>query len=142
MEQKIILTVVLHGNKIVNHAFTNEFGLNVESTFAVIPSMKRFSLFLLLLLCSHFCHAQLVMPNGVTKTLGTIIDGDTVPLINLAPVEIIATLSPEAAAKMKAYIKLRRDVLKAYPYARLASAQLKFINDSITLIPSERQRAS
>ncbi len=80
------------------------------------------------------------MPNGVTKTLATIIDGDTVPLVNLAPVEIIATLSPEAAAKLKAYIKLRRDVLRAYPYARLASVQLKYINDSIAKISSERAR--
>ena len=95
---------------------------------------------MLFLLIGFKSHAQLVMPNGTTKTLATIIDGDTVPLINLAPVEIIATLSPEAAAKMKAYIKLRRDVLKAYPYARLASAKLKFINDSIPKISSERLR--
>ena len=102
--------------------------------------MKRFFLFLILILQYLYIPAQLVMPNGITKTLATIIDSDTVPLVNLAPVEIIATLSPEAANKMKSFIKLRRDVLKAYPYARLAAAQLKFINDSTSKISSEKQK--
>lgn len=80
------------------------------------------------------------MPDGRIKTLATIIDGDTIPLINLAPIEIIETLSPEAAARMKAYLKLRRDVLKAYPYAKLASNKLRMINDSIQHISSPRLR--
>jgi hypothetical protein len=85
-------------------------------------------------------YSQLVMPDGKIKTLITIIDGDTFPLVNLAPVEIIAPLSPEAALRMKTYLKLRRDVLKAYPYAKLASVQLKFINDSILHIKNERAK--
>lgn len=72
--------------------------------------------------------------------LANVIDGDTVPLIHLAPAEIFATISPEAAERIKAYNKLRRDVLKAYPYARLAADQLKFINDSVAKITSERER--
>ena len=102
--------------------------------------LKRYVGLFVFIMAFYGSHAQLVMPNGTTKTLGTIIDGDTVPLVNLAPVEIIGTLSPEAAAKLKDYIKLRRDVLKAYPYAKLASVQLKYINDSIAKIPSERLR--
>jgi len=85
-------------------------------------------------------NAQLKMPNGSFKTLTTVIDGDTIPLINLAPVEIIESLSPEAAARMKVYLKLRRDVLRAYPYARLAEMQLKYVNDSIQKIKTERER--
>jgi hypothetical protein len=80
------------------------------------------------------------MPDGRVKTLATVIEGDTIPLINLAPIEIIETLSPEAALRMKAYVKLRRDVLKAYPYAKLAAVKLKMINDSIKHIPTERKR--
>lgn len=80
------------------------------------------------------------MPDGRYKTLATVIDGDTIPLINLAPVEIIATLSPEAAAQLKSYLKLRRDVLRAYPYARLAETQLKYVNDSIQHISNERDK--
>ncbi|MEP7263820.1 MAG: DUF4294 domain-containing protein [Bacteroidota bacterium] len=83
-------------------------------------------------------HAQVVMPDGRIQTLSTIINGDTIPLINLAPIEIIETLSPEAALRMKAYLKLRRDVLKAYPYARLAANKLKLINDSLVHISNKR----
>lgn len=84
--------------------------------------------------------AQVQMPDGRYKVLASVVDGDTVPLINLAPAEIYASISPEAAAKMKAYLKLRRDVLRAYPYARLAASQLKFINDSVANIPNEKLR--
>ncbi len=80
------------------------------------------------------------MPDGSYRLLTTVIDGDTIPLVNMMPVEIVGALSPEAAAKMKDYLKLRRDILKAYPYARMAAVQLKFINDSIAKIPSERDR--
>lgn len=89
---------------------------------------------------SSSVHAQIVMPDGRIRVLANVIDGDTVPLIHLAPAEIFATLSPEAAERIKAYNKLRRDVLKAYPYARLAADQLKFISDSVSKIPSERER--
>jgi hypothetical protein len=90
--------------------------------------------------CSLSVHSQIVMPDGRIRVLANVIDGDTVPLIHLAPAEIFATISPEAADRIKAYNKLRRDVLKAYPYARLAADQLKFINDSVGKIASERER--
>jgi hypothetical protein len=82
--------------------------------------------------------AQIEMPDGRYHLLGKVIDGDTIPLVNLAPVAVYSTLSPDAAANLKAYMKLKRDVLRAYPYARLAAAQLKFINDSISKISSEK----
>ena len=102
--------------------------------------MRKFLLLLFYCCLSYAVNAQLKMPDGSYKVLTTVIDGDTIPLINLAPVEIIATLSPEAAARMKVYLKLRRDVLRTYPYARLAETQLKFVNDSMAHIPNERDR--
>ena len=80
------------------------------------------------------------MPDGRIRLLTTVINGDTIPFVYLQTVEVNAPLSPEAAAKMKEYLKLRRDVLRAYPYAKLASVQLKFINDSIAKIPNEKAR--
>lgn len=90
------------------------------------------------MICGIVSRAQVVMPDGRIQTLSTVINGDTIPLINLAPIEIIETLSPEAALRMKAYLKLRRDVLKAYPYARLAATKLKLINDSLAYISNKR----
>lgn len=84
--------------------------------------------------------AQVQMPDGKIRVLATVVDGDTIPLENMAPVAIYATMSPEASANLKAYLKLKRDVLRAYPYAKLAAVQLKYINDSIAKIPGEKQQ--
>lgn len=102
--------------------------------------MKKSIFLLLFLMISQWLFAQVQMPDGRYRVLTTVVDGDTMPMINLAPVAIYATISPEASANLKAYLKLKRDVLRAYPYARLASVQLKFINDSIAKIPNEKQR--
>jgi hypothetical protein len=89
---------------------------------------------------SFLCKAQTVMPDGRIKLIGTIIDGDTIPTVYLVGVEIVAPLSPEAAARQQAYLKLRRDVLRAYPYAKLASMKLKYINDQVATMTNERQK--
>jgi hypothetical protein len=89
---------------------------------------------------SFLCKGQTVMPDGRIKLLGTIIDGDTIPTVYLVGVEIVAPLSPEAAARQQAYLKLRRDVLRAYPYAKLASMKLKYINDQVATMTNERQK--
>lgn len=102
--------------------------------------MRKAILLLLTIFFTLATKAQLKMPDGRYKTLTTVIDGDTIPLINLAPVEIIETLSPEAAAQIKAYMKLRRDVLRAYPYARLAEVQLKYVSDSIERISNQKDK--
>jgi hypothetical protein len=103
--------------------------------------MKRvITLLLVMLGFVKVSDAQLYTPDGRYKVLATIVDGDTVPLINMASVDITGTLSADAAEKLKAYLKLRRDVLRAYPYAKLAAVQLKYINDSIAKIPNEKKR--
>jgi len=96
--------------------------------------------FLLFLFLSELSFGQIEMPDGRLRVLANVVDGDTIPLIHLAPAEVFATLSPEAAEKIKAFNKLRRDVLKAYPYARLAADKLKYINDSVGRIPNEKAR--
>lgn len=102
--------------------------------------MRYLGIFCFCLFFTLNASAQLEMPGGGYKVLATVVNGDTMPLINLAPAEIYASISPEAAAKMKAFLKLRRDVLRAYPYAKLAAVQLKFINDSVAKISNERQK--
>lgn len=95
---------------------------------------------LVLATMTFLCKAQTVMPDGRIKLLGTIINGDTIPTVYLAGVEIVAPLSPEAAARQQAYLKLRRDVIRVYPYAKLASTKLKYINDQVATMTNERQK--
>ncbi|MBK8847184.1 MAG: DUF4294 domain-containing protein [Bacteroidetes bacterium] len=75
-----------------------------------------------------------------TTTNAIVIDGDTIPLVYMRAVEVVGNLSPEAAANMAKYAKLRRDVLRAYPYAKLASAKMKEVNDHIATLKTERER--
>lgn len=95
---------------------------------------------LLLATMTFLSNGQTVMPDGRIKLIGTIINGDTMPTVYLAGVEIVAPLSPEAAARQQAYLKLRRDVIRVYPYAKLAASKLKYINDQVATMSSERQK--
>lgn len=67
-------------------------------------------------------------------------DGDSVPVVNLPQVEVMDKLNPLVVDNLKRYLKLKRDVIRAYPYAVLASETLKQINDTLSRIQRERQR--
>ncbi|MFM7015784.1 MAG: DUF4294 domain-containing protein [Bacteroidota bacterium] len=100
----------------------------------------RFLITIYFVAMSFLGSAQTLLPDGRIQLLGTIINGDTIPTVYLKGVEIVAPLSPEAAARQQAYLKLRRDVLRAYPYAKLASMKLKYINDQVATMSNERQK--
>lgn len=75
----------------------------------------------------------------ITKAI--VVNGDTIPVFELPPVDIIAlAVNPLTAEQLKQYYKLRRDVLRAYPYAKLAGLKLKEINANIEKIPKEKDR--
>lgn len=98
--------------------------------------MKK--LFLLLLIFISF---QLVaQKDSLEKTYSTVIDGDTIPLIYMSEVVVFGDMSPEAAAKLKAYYILRRDVLRTYPYAKYAARKLKEINSYTVTLNSEKEK--
>ena len=67
-------------------------------------------------------------------------DGDSVPVVNLPAIEVLENLSPLAVNNMRRYLKLKRDVIRAYPYAKLASKTLKQINDTLISIDKKRPR--
>ena len=92
----------------------------------------------LLLLISGEISAQ--SPDTTILTPAIVRGSDTIPLVNLSLIEVFAALDPANAENLQKYLKLRRDVLRAYPYAKLAATQLKFINDSLVNIKSEKAR--
>ncbi len=67
-------------------------------------------------------------------------DGDSVPVVNLPVVQIQDTLNPVIADNLKLYLRLKRDVLRAYPYAKIASDKLISVNDTLSLIKRTRER--
>ena len=80
------------------------------------------------------------IPDSQVVIQGILHDGDTIPLNYLPPIDIFGEFDPDAAERLRKYLKLRRDVIRAYPYAKLAALQLKHVNDSIPKIKSKRAR--
>lgn len=74
------------------------------------------------------------------NTASSIYNGDTIRYYSLPAVDIVAFVHGNASDDLKKYLKLRRDVLKAYPYAKLAAAELKFINDSVAKMQRNREQ--
>jgi hypothetical protein len=70
----------------------------------------------------------------------TVYNGDTINYYSLPIVDIYANVHNNAPDDLKKYLKLRRDVIKAYPYAKLAAAELKFINDSVAKMQRNREQ--
>ncbi|MGB0838036.1 MAG: DUF4294 domain-containing protein [Flavobacteriaceae bacterium] len=62
------------------------------------------------------------------------------PTMQLEEVKIIPKLELEDENAKKYYYWFRRRVLRAYPYAKLASEHLNKINDSLAKITNKRQR--
>lgn len=79
------------------------------------------------------------LPDGRSVTLMNISDADTMPLVHLPSVEISDATSAEALARLRAYNKLKRDVKKAYPYAKLAAAKFEEMEQKIAGM-NKRQR--
>lgn len=67
-------------------------------------------------------------------------DGDSVPVVNLPLVEIMDRVNPLVVDNMKRYLKLKRDVIRAYPYAQLAAETLRHINDTLSTIHRKKLR--
>lgn len=93
-----------------------------------------------LLFCFAWFFASSQTPDSVVKTPAVLYQGDTIALVNLPTIDIIAAMSPTAAQKFNQYYKLRRDVLKAYPYAKLAGKKLKEINDNLGHLQTDKEK--
>lgn len=76
---------------------------------------------------------------GTTVT-ALIIGNDTVPVINLPAFRVMDVRNFKNKKEEKNYYRLKRDVMKVYPYARLAGDKLRIYNDSLEKIPTERMR--
>lgn len=80
---------------------------------------------------------------GQTRTgtkLPYIIEGiDTIPVVNLPDVNIV-DYGADYEKRLKEFYRLRFNVIKVYPYARLAGIKIKQLNDSLALIKSDREK--
>lgn len=76
---------------------------------------------------------------GTTVT-AIVIGKDTVPVVNLPVFRIMDVRNFKSKKEEKNYYRLKRDVMKVYPYAKLAGEKLRLYNDTLVKIPNERMR--
>ena len=91
-----------------------------------------------------FCNLLLASAQDTTlnpvKVPAIIIDGDTVPYVALPNVVVTGAMDPEAIKKLQEYYRLRFNVFKMYPYAKLVAIKLKEINDQLATLDSKRDK--
>lgn len=77
--------------------------------------------------------------SGTTVT-AVVIGTDTVPVVNLPVFRIMDVRNFKSKKEEKSYYRLKRDVMKVYPYAKLAGEKLRLYNDTLVKISSEKMR--
>lgn len=70
-----------------------------------------------------------------------IVEGDdTIPVVNLPILNIEAAGGDEYLKNLQAYYRLRFNVIKVYPYARLAAVKLNQMNADMAKMKNDRER--
>ncbi len=77
--------------------------------------------------------------NGI-RTLATVVNGDTLPLVNLETVEVFTEYTFKTQKQREKWTSIRHNVKVVYPYAILAAAKLKEYDVALTKIPTEKER--
>jgi hypothetical protein len=102
-------------------------------------SLKHFIAFfavVAMVVCSHSSKAQ----NQTSGKLPYIIEGqDTVPVVNLPPVDI-TDFGNKYMNDLQTYYRLRFNVIKVYPYAKLAAMKINELNDELAKLPNDKAR--
>lgn len=98
--------------------------------------------FFLLFICSElFAQAPRKDPKTGGYRLPYIIEGeDTIPVVNLPTVNIVDVNNPEYLKNLQAYYRLRFNVIKVYPYARLAAVKINEMDRAMDKMSSDRER--
>ena len=99
--------------------------------------------FLTISICFVFgiLHAQEGNSKSGNKVRAKVEDGDTVVLVYLHPIYVSEHWSPRKKRKFtRKYLKLIRDVKKAYPYAKLAGDKLKLYDIELKALEKNKDR--
>lgn len=101
--------------------------------FAVLSSVT----FHLFILCAA---AQMPEGKGPFRVPYIIEGEDTIPVVNLPALNVVDESDPDYVNKLKAYYRLRYNVVKVYPYARLAAIKMNEMNARMATMKSDREK--
>jgi len=106
--------------------------------------MSRILVFLFLITLSMSSFSQdveLDIPKKSDSVRAKVVDGDTIIIAYLQPAHITAKWSPRQKKKYtRKYLKLIRDVKKAYPFAKLAGDKLNYYDEQLKALETKKER--
>jgi hypothetical protein len=116
----------------------------IKNYFDVKKSLIT-STFLCFFLLAYNGYSQVIRPDSISKFKGTIvyttiINGDTIPYVTLREFTVYAEMQFNSSFFADKYGRLKRDVKKAYPYAKIAGQKLKQYNDVIARLDNEAKK--
>ena len=113
------------------------------SRYILFLMKKKTTYYILLLLVFGLLSTNTQAQNTKTEDIllnAIIIDGDTLPYLELKEVVIQAPSDFVSQKEAKKITKLIRDVKKAYPYAKLAGVKLKQLDELLATITDEKEK--
>lgn len=69
-----------------------------------------------------------------------VVDGDTIPVVTLRPTHISSNRKGRSQRYQRQYDKLYRNVVKTYPYAKVAGKLIKAYNENLSQLDTEAAR--
>ena len=77
---------------------------------------------------------------GIYRLPAIIVDGDTIPVVTLPVVNVIDFADPEMLKNLQAYYRLRFNVIKVYPYARLAAMKIMELEGALDTMATRKEQ--
>lgn len=77
---------------------------------------------------------------GVYLVNTTVVDGDTIPVVTLRTTHILSNRRERSKRYQRKWDKLHRNVIKTYPYARVAGKLIKAYNENLKLLDTDAAR--
>lgn len=101
----------------------------------------RTAIWIALLLAGMYAQAQTKPSKDGANTVQAHVDnGDTIPFVLLNPVDIAAERQWRSKKYQRRYGRLKRYVLKTYPYAKIAGEKIKLYEEEIAGINNETRK--
>jgi len=100
---------------------------------------------LISIFCSFFCFSlygqqPTILPDGRLVVPAVLLENDTVPYVTLREFERVEWFTSEDMKRMQYLARLRKNIIKVWPYAKMASVMLKDMNDKLAAMPSGRAK--
>lgn len=82
----------------------------------------------------------LTPPEQGIRTLATVVDGDTLPFVNLQAVDVYTEFVFKSKRHHEQWTRIKHNVKVVYPYAIMAAAKLKEYDRKLSLLRDEKQK--